>query len=245
VEALFLHESPLDKKLTVNGRPFRVLGTMEKFRDAPFGGENPQDSLIFIPYYAFRTLFPTAREHIIAARAQPGRLAQSVEQIEEVLRRRRRVAWDKDNDFEIGTSDSIIKTFDKIVFAALAVMFSLSTVAFLVGGVGVMNVMLASVKERTREIGVRRAIGARRRDITWQFLIEAGAMTGVGGILGVVVGEAAMRGLAACLPALPCVTPMWARLFGFFGSVAVGLIFGLWPAVAAARLDPIKALRYE
>jgi len=244
-DTFFRHKSAIGKEIVLAGHRFRVIGTMAKFKDDPFGEENPQDSLIFIPYYAFRELFPTIRDHVISARARSGHLKEAVEQIEEVLRRRRHVAWNLPDDFEIGTSQSVIATFDKIVFATLAVMFALSTVAFLVGGVGVMNVMLASVKERTREIGVRRAIGARRRDIVWQFLTEAMTMTGTGGLIGVVAGELLARGLATFFPFLPCATPMWARLFGFFGSVGVGLVFGLWPAVAAARLDPIKALRYE
>jgi len=245
VDTLFPRQSALDKEIVVEGTRLRVVGVMLKFREAPFGGENPQDSLIFIPYYAFREMFPPLKDHIIAARAKVGRLDEAIEQIEETLRRRRAVPWSKPDDFEIATSTSMIETFDKIVFAALAVMFALSTVAFLVGGVGVMNVMLASVKERTREIGVRRAIGARRCDITWQFLTEAVAMTGAGGALGVAAGETLVWALKTFLPALPCATPLWARLFGFFGSVTVGLVFGLWPAIAAARLDPIRALRYE
>ncbi|MBN1420873.1 MAG: FtsX-like permease family protein, partial [Planctomycetes bacterium] len=112
-------------------------------------------------------------------------------------------------------------------------------------GVGVMNIMLASVKERTREIGVRRAVGARRRDIALQFLVEAAVLTSVGGVLGVIAGEALIAAIGKFVPTLPAVTPMWARVFGFVGSTAVGLVFGFWPAVKAARLDPIEALRYE
>lgn len=245
VKALFPNERALDKEITVNGRSFRVIGVIKKFRDAPFGGENPDDSFVLISYYTFREMFPWKRDHFIAARAKTDRLDEAIEQIEEVLRRRRRVAWGDENDFDISTTASMIETFDKIMFAALATMFSLSTVAFIVGGVGVMNVMFASVKERTREIGIRRAIGARRRDVIWQFLTEAMALTGVGGILGVLAGEAIMRALDHYVTVLPVDIPMWARLFGFFGSVGVGLFFGILPALSAARVDPIVALRYE
>ena len=246
VDALFPKRRAVGKSIRVEGQRLRVIGTMRKFPTSPaFGEENPDDSQIFIPYGVFREMFPNRKELFIIARAEPGRRAEASEQIQEVLRRRRKVAWNAENDFELETPDSYIAIFDRITGATIAVMFALSAVAFLVGGVGVMNVMLASVKERTREIGVRRAIGARRRDIVWQFLIEAMALTGAGGVLGVVFGEALMQGLAAVFPTLPCVTPMWARVFGFFGSVGVGLVFGLWPAVTAARLDPIEALRYE
>ncbi|MCX7046656.1 MAG: ABC transporter permease [Candidatus Sumerlaeota bacterium] len=245
VDALFGSQDALGKTILVKGKQFQVIGLVAKRLDAPFGGENPEDSMIFLPYYAFRDMFPEQRDHVIAARTREGEIDKAMDQIESVLRRRRHVAWNAPNDFEISTSNSIIATFDKIVFAALAVMFTLSTVAFLVGGVGVMNVMFASVKQRTREIGVRRALGARRRDIVAQFLFEAMIMTGTGGLLGVACGEALMWAVARLLPSLPVATPLWAELFGFFGSAAVGLVFGLWPAVVAARLDPIKALRYE
>ncbi len=245
VEGLFPNQTPVDRDIQVAGRTFRVLGVMAKFKDSPFGGENPQDSTILIPYTIFRDMFPWRREPMISARAKSGQLQRAIAEVEDIMRIRRKVAWNAPNDFEIGTSDSMIRTFDKIVFATMAVMFALSTVAFMVGGVGVMNVMLASVRERTREIGVRRAIGARRSDIIGQFLTEAMTLTGAGGLLGVGIGEALMLGIAAIFPTLPCATPMWARVFGFMGSVGVGLVFGLWPAVAAARVDPITALRYE
>lgn len=244
VDALFPRQNPVGKQISLNGQSLRVIGTMAQFKSG-FGDENPEDSLVMIPYFKYRDLFPYIRDHVIAIRARTGQLSAALEQIEEVMRRRRHVAWNDQNDFEMGTSQSLIETFDKIVFATLAVMFALSAVAFLVGGVGVMNVMLASVKERTREIGVRRAIGARRRDITWQFLVEAMVMTGTGGILGVFIGRGLLYMLSTFLPSLPCATPLWAQLFGFFGSIGVGLIFGLWPAISAARLDPIRALRYE
>jgi putative ABC transport system permease protein len=127
----------------------------------------------------------------------------------------------------------------------LAVMFVLSTVAFIVGGVGVMNIMLVSVTERTKEIGLRKSIGARSADIVQQFLTEAVLLSGVGGVLGLVCGELMMNGLSSLVPTLPTSTPMWGRAFAFFGSVAVGVVFGMWPALKAARLDPIEALRHE
>jgi len=155
------------------------------------------------------------------------------------------VRYDEDNNFEVGTATSLIESFDKIVFATLAVMFVLSTVAFIVGGVGVMNIMLVSVTERTKEIGLRKSLGARRADIVQQFLTEAMLLTGLGGITGLIFGELFMMGVGKLVPSLPITTPMWGRVFAFLGSVSVGVVFGMWPALKAARLDPIEALRHE
>ena len=245
VNSLFPDVSPIGKKIRVAGGTFRVVGVLEKHRAGPFGEQNEEDSLIRVPYFALRKRFPWLDDHFIACQAYAGRREQAIQEIEQVLRRRRNVKWDEPNDFEIGTSDSLIESIDSIIFAVLAGMFSLSTVAFMVGRVGVMNIMLASVKERTREIGVRRAVGARRRDIALQFLVEAACLTALGGVLGVIAGEGLMIVVKALVPSLPAVTPLWARVFGFVGSTAVGLVFGFWPAVKAARLDPIQALHYE
>jgi putative ABC transport system permease protein len=155
------------------------------------------------------------------------------------------VRWNEENDFSIGTADSIIESFDQIIFMTIAIMFALSTVAFMVGGVGVMNIMLVSVKERTAEIGIRKAIGARRRDITWQFLTEAMLLTGIGGLGGILFSDLLVAGINHFIPSLPATTPMLGRVIGFCGSVGVGLVFGIWPALKASKLDPIAALRYE
>ncbi len=244
---LFPHGSAIGKEIMVNGSAVRVIGVLAKFNNPGASDDDPQNQIIIMPYWVYKQALGEWywHDHYIEVRVRPGRLKLAMEQIEEVLRRRRHVAWTAPNDFEMDTSETLVAAFDNIVFATIAVMFALSTVAFMVGGVGVMNVMFASVKERTREIGIRRAIGARRRDIIWQFLVEAMAMTGGGGLVGVVIGEVLMRSLHYLLPTMSNVTPMWARVFGFFGSMSVGLIFGLWPAITAARLDPIKALRYE
>jgi putative ABC transport system permease protein len=167
---------------------------------------------------------------------------QAIDEITELLRRRRNVPYDQPNNFGISTPDVIRRQFDQITFAIVVLMFAISSVGLLVGGIGVMNIMLVSVTERTREIGIRKAIGARRRDIAWQFLIEAMVLTGIGGILGILVGW----GLSEVVRAfLPTTMPLWAPVAGFTVSVGVGLFFGLWPAMKAARLDPVEALRYE
>lgn len=244
-EALFANRSALGKSLEVAGNRYEVIGVLEKQKDSPFGESNREDSLILVPYGAFHKHHSGMDDHFVACEARPGKLLDAVEEITELLRRRRKVRYDEENNFEIGTANSIIETFDQIVFGAVAVMFILSSVAFLVGGVGVMNIMLASVKERTAEIGMRKAIGARRRDIAWQFLVEAMTLTGAGGILGMMFIDLLGLTVRTFWASLPIATPLWARVVGFSGSVGVGLIFGMWPALKASRLDPVEALRHE
>jgi len=245
VEALFPNESPLEKTIDVSGRRLRVIGTAEKLKEGPFGSDNRQDSVIRIPYETFHKYYPAMDDHFIALEAREGMLDVAVEQVTELLRLRRGVRYDEENDFEVGTANSLIESFDKIIFATLAVMFVLSTVAFIVGGVGVMNIMLVSVTERTKEIGLRKSLGARRADIVQQFLTEAVLLSGSGGVLGLAFGELMMNGLSSLVPSLPSATPLWGRAFAFIGSMAVGVVFGMWPALKAARLDPIEALRHE
>jgi len=244
-EALFPASLATGKHITVDGKRLRVVGVTAKRKEGPFGSSNPEDQLIVIPYNTFHKFYPWERDHFISAIAHPGRMQEAIEQISELLRRRRKVRFDQENNFEIGTADSIIESFDQIIAATVGVMFLLSSVAFMVGGVGVMNMMLVSVKERTREIGLRKALGARRSDIRWQFLTEAALLTGIGGALGIAFAELLLMGVNAFLPDLPVATPLWARGFGLIGSMGVGLVFGMWPAIRAARLDPIEALRYE
>ena len=245
VEALFPSESPLGKHIDVDGHRVLVVGVLEKHKEGPLDEGGGEDNLIRVPYGTFHKWYPADDDHFIAAEARPGQLDRAVAQIEELLRLRRGVGYDQDNDFEVGTATSLIESFDKIVFATLAVMFVLSTVAFIVGGVGVMNIMLVSVTERTKEIGLRKSLGARRADIVQQFLTEAMLLTGLGGITGLVFGELFMMGVGKLVPELPITTPMWGRIFAFVGSVSVGVVFGMWPALKAARLDPIEALRHE
>jgi putative ABC transport system permease protein len=245
LEALFPNESPVEKSIEVDGHRLRVVGCVEKLKEGPFGSENQQDNLIRIPYDTFHKYYPQEDDHFIALEAKSGELDLAIEQASQLLRLRRGVRYDEENDFEVGTATSLIESFDKIIVTTLAVMFLLSTVAFMVGGVGVMNIMLVSVTERTKEIGLRKSVGARRADIVQQFLTEAALLSGTGGILGLVLGELLMNGLGAVIPSLPVATPMWGRAFAFVGSVAVGVVFGMWPALKAARLDPIAALHHE
>ena len=176
------------------------------------------------------------------AQAWPGKMDKAIEEIRQVLRRRRNVAFYKDDNFGISTPDAITQQFHSITGGIAILMFAISSVGLLIGGIGVMNIMLVSVTERTKEIGVRKAIGARRFDILSQFLIEAMALTGSGGLLGISIGW--LLSLLINL-SLPVYVPTWAPVVGLTVSAGIGLIFGLWPAMKAARLNPIDALRYE
>lgn len=245
VEALFPAEDPVGKTVNVGGQDFTVVGTVKKQKAGPFGSENQEDNDVFIPYWTFHKMYPSKDDHFIIVRMREGRMKEGIAGLEQVLRRRRNVSIDKDNDFEIGTPDSFISTFDDIVGAVFGVMMIISSIAFMVGGVGVMNIMLMAVTERTREIGIRKAVGARRADIVWQFLTEAVTLTSVGGVAGLLFGWFLGWLVSTLVPALMMKIPLWAAVVSFLGSVTVGLVFGMWPALKAAWMDPITALRHE
>jgi putative ABC transport system permease protein len=242
---LFGQLDPLDKEILVNGHGFYVIGVLEKPKGSFGPGDAGQDRRCVLPYWTFRKAFPADAQHGIRIEAYPGHLSEAIDQSRAALRRSRRVASDKPDDFSYNTAESIIREFHAIVGAVGLVTMSLSSVGLLVGGVGVMNIMLVSVTERTREIGVRKAIGARRRDIIAQFLVEAMALTAVGGIIGVLLGLLISTLIRATLPNLPAFVPLWAIVLGVSVAASVGLFFGIYPAVRAARLDPVVALRHE
>jgi putative ABC transport system permease protein len=235
-------DDALGKEVLVDGSTFMVVGVFEK----PVGGigTDDEDRRVVIPYHTFTKIFPASFEVFVGILAYPGKLDTAVDQAREVLRRRRNVAYDKPDDFSIQTNAEAVQQFNDIIGGVALVIVVLSSIGLLIGGIGVMNIMLVSVTERTREIGVRKAIGARSRDITWQFLFEAMTLTGTGGIIGILVGS----GLVMMIPAvssLKAVVSLWAVILGFTVSVGIGLLFGVWPAMKASRLNPVEALRYE
>ncbi len=244
-KGLFGQAEPLGKEIMINGHAFTVLGVFEKAKGWGGGPGSEEDRRAVIPYWTFRKVYPLEEVHGIRIEAYPGMLPRAIDQARDALRRARRVPFDKPDNFDYATAESIIREFHNIVGMVALVTMTLSGVGLLVGGVGVMNIMLVSVTERTREIGVRKALGARRRDIVWQFLVEAMALTASGGIIGVVVGFLLSLLVRSAMPSLPTFVPIWAVMLGVSVAASVGLFFGMYPAVKAARLDPVDALRYE
>ena len=243
VDRLFKHEDPLGKSILVDGHTFEVVGTLDKFKG--FVGDNPDDRDVMVPYWTFKKLHPDARDNFINVLAYRGRLNDAEDEVRGLLRRRRHVKPSEPDNFGIATAESLITQFREIIGTVALVMVVISSVGLLVGGIGVMNIMLVSVTERTREIGVRKAIGARRSDITWQFLLEAMTLTASGGVIGILVGWLLSLAIRTFVPSLPSTVPLWSVVTGFVVATSIGLFFGMWPALKASRLDPIVALRHE
>jgi ABC-type antimicrobial peptide transport system permease subunit len=200
---------------------------------------------VLVPYRTYQKHHPNDDENMIGAVAYKGRMSEAEDEIRAVLRRQRNVPFDKPDNFGISSAQQIADEFRQITASVALLISVVSSVGLLVGGVGVMNIMLMSVTQRTREIGVRKAIGARRSDIIWQFLTEAMVLTGSGGIIGVLLGLGISFTINALLPKLPSAVPLWSIILAVGVSMSVGLFFGMYPAVKAARLDPVEALRYE
>ena len=236
----FPNETAVGKTLEIGGREFRIVGVLEKPKQLfARPGANRK---IYIPFNSALRIRPDAEHLALKAIARKGKLEIAQEQIEDLLRTRRHVPYGKPNNFGMRTAKGMIERFNAVSFGVFLAMILISSIGLLIGGIGVMNIMLVSVKERTREIGIRKAVGARSFDILVQFLIEAATLTGIGGILGIGFGWLVTFAISLVFPSY---VPPWAPIAGFVASVGIGIVFGLFPAWKAARLDPIECLRYE
>jgi putative ABC transport system permease protein len=243
-KTLYPDVDPLGKPIMIAGVSYEVIGVLEP-RKGGFVKDQSADKSVLVPYRTYRKHNPEDDENFIGAKAYPGQMAEAEDQIRAVLRRRRNVAYSKADNFGISSAQQIADQFRQITASVALLISVISSIGLLVGGVGVMNIMLMSVTQRTREIGVRKAIGARRRDITWQFLTEAMVLTGAGGVIGVLLGGAISLLINLAVPSLPSSVPLWSIILAVAVSTSVGLFFGMYPAIKAARLDPVEALRYE
>src|SRR5437870_9299153 len=245
-EALFPDQSAgiVGTRVRMGGYVWEIIGVLAKRQTTVFG-ENEEDNAVFVPFRTGVQVAPGRRYLLIILRAKSGQLPEALSQVEEILRTRRNVKFSEPNNFDVKTADAFITQFDSIFGMIGIIAIAISSVGLMVGGIGVMNIMLVSVTERTQEIGVRKAIGARRRDIVHQFLFEAMTLTLLGGVLGVLLSIVASQVVMFFVPSLPASIPTWAVTSGLAVSVGVGLIFGVWPARKASRLDPIECLRYE
>lgn len=240
---LFPDGEPLGKDVIVAGDTYQVIGVLEPRKGLLQNGSVNKE--VLVPYRTYQKHHAEAPDNFIGAVAFPGKMAEAEDEIRGLLRRRRHVAWAEPDDFGISSAQAIADQFKQITSSVALLIAVISSIGLLVGGVGVMNIMLMSVTQRTREIGVRKAIGARRRDIVWQFLTEAVVLTGSGGVIGVLMGLLISFTLNALLPKLPSAVPLWSIVLAVGVSMSVGLFFGMYPAIKAARLDPVVALRYE
>ena len=243
-KSLYPNTDPIGKPIEVGDATFTIIGVLEP-RKGQLLKVASADRQVYIPYRTYRKHYPEDDEHFIGAVAYPGKMPEAEDEIRGVLRRMRNVPYSSPDNFGISSAQQIADQFRQFTASVALLVSVISSIGLLVGGVGVMNIMLMSVTQRTREIGVRKAIGARRRDVISQFLIEAIVLTGSGGVIGVLLGVGISLLINLAVPKLPSYVPLWAIVMAVGVSMSVGLFFGMYPAVKAARLDPVEALRYE
>jgi putative ABC transport system permease protein len=242
-DKLFDTVSPVGKDVTIAGMVFTVVGVMDKRKQAFGGGKNPEDNKAYFPVTTFHKIHPEILDYWISLKFDDQKNKALVQdELTELLRRRRKVPNAAPDNFAIFGTDSLTRLWNNITSGLFLLLFALSSVALLVGGVGVMNIMLVSVTERTREIGVRKAIGASKQTILIQFTLEAITLCAVGGVIGLCIGSALALGVGFLFPS--ALSTLWVTV-AFLSSCAIGLIFGIYPAWKAANLNPIEALRYE
>jgi putative ABC transport system permease protein len=241
-KSFFQGQDAVGKWIDLDGHALEVIGIMER-PAASFPGQD--DNRVLVPYFTMRKLYPSANENMLIVIAYEGMLSKAEDEVRTVLRIQRKVPNDKPDSFSLSTAQQMIENFHRITGTVALVMVILSSIGLLVGGIGVMNIMLVSVTERTREIGIRKAVGARKSDIIVQFLTEAVVLTGIGGVIGLFLGWCVSLLAGLVFKNLPTAVPLWAAVAGIMVSVGVGLFFGIWPAGRAANLDPVVALRYE
>ena len=235
----------LGKEVVIDGQLFTVIGTLQKQRQGISGGSNPEDNSAYMPVTTLRKLYPNQKDYVIFAKARyPEKVGEAVEEIRDLLRRKRRLSNEKPDDFALFTSDYFLDLWNKISGLIFILMFAIASIGLLVGGIGVMNIMLVSVTERTREIGLRKAVGAKRANILLQFLIEAMTLSAVGGVIGVVFGSSISLLMRYALKMSALLSFFWIAA-ALIMCAMIGIVFGVYPAWKAARLDPVEALRYE